>query len=106
MGRALGVRRGHDEAPEVREATRATRSAATRAGPTTDEAMTLSEEEVRVGTTERESGRVRLKKYIVEDEVTKTVPSVAKRFGSNASRSRTPTAATPSRARPSPRRSK
>ena len=36
--------------------------------------MTRSEEELRVGTTERESGRVRLKKYIVEDEVTKTVP--------------------------------
>jgi uncharacterized protein (TIGR02271 family) len=43
-------------------------------GPNTDEAMTRSEEELRVGTTERESGRVRLKKYIVEDEVTKTVP--------------------------------
>ncbi len=36
--------------------------------------MTLSEEELRVGTTEREAGRVRLKKYIVEDEVTETVP--------------------------------
>jgi uncharacterized protein (TIGR02271 family) len=43
-------------------------------GPNTDDAMTLSEEELRVGTTERESGRVRLKKYIVEDEVTETVP--------------------------------
>ena len=43
-------------------------------GPNTDEAMTLSEEELRVGTTEREAGRVRLKKYVVEDEVTKTVP--------------------------------
>jgi uncharacterized protein (TIGR02271 family) len=43
-------------------------------GPTTDDAMTRSEEELRVGTTERESGRVRLRKYIVEDEVTKTVP--------------------------------
>ena len=36
--------------------------------------MTVSEEELRVGTTERESGRVRLKKYVVEDEVTETVP--------------------------------
>ena len=36
--------------------------------------MTLSEEQLRVGTTEREAGRVRLKKYIVEDEVTETVP--------------------------------
>ena len=43
-------------------------------GPTTDDAMTRSEEELRVGTTEREAGRVRLRKYVVEDEVTKTVP--------------------------------
>jgi uncharacterized protein (TIGR02271 family) len=43
-------------------------------GPTTDDAMTRSEEELRVGTTERESGRVRLQKYVVEEEVTKTVP--------------------------------
>jgi uncharacterized protein (TIGR02271 family) len=43
-------------------------------GPETDDAMTRSEEELRVGTTERESGRVRLQKYVVEDEVTQTVP--------------------------------
>jgi uncharacterized protein (TIGR02271 family) len=43
-------------------------------GPTTDDAMTRSEEELKVGTTERESGRVRLRKYVVTDEVTKTVP--------------------------------
>lgn len=43
-------------------------------GPTTDDGMTRSEEELRVGTTERESGRARLKKYVVEDEVTRTVP--------------------------------
>ena len=43
-------------------------------GANTDEAMTRSEEELRVGTAEREAGRVRLKKYVVEDEVTKTVP--------------------------------
>jgi uncharacterized protein (TIGR02271 family) len=43
-------------------------------GPTTDDAMTRSEEELRVGTTEREAGRVRLRKYVVEDEVTQTVP--------------------------------
>ena len=36
--------------------------------------MTRSEEELSVGTTERESGRVRLRKYVVNDEVTKTVP--------------------------------
>ncbi len=43
-------------------------------GPTTDEAMTRSEEELRVGTTERERGRARLRKYVVTEQVTKTVP--------------------------------
>ncbi len=43
-------------------------------GPETDNAMTRSEEELRVGKTERETGRARLRKYVVEDEVTKTVP--------------------------------
>ena len=43
-------------------------------GPNTDEAMTRSEEELRVGTTQHERGRVRLKKYVVTDEVTQTVP--------------------------------
>jgi uncharacterized protein (TIGR02271 family) len=43
-------------------------------GPTTDNAMTRSEEELRVGKAEQEAGRVRLRKYVVEDEVTQTVP--------------------------------
>jgi len=43
-------------------------------GPTTDDAMTRSEEELRVGTTEREAGRARLRKYVVEDTATQTVP--------------------------------
>jgi uncharacterized protein (TIGR02271 family) len=43
-------------------------------GPETDEAMTRSEEEVRVGTREREGGRARLRKYVVTEQVTKTVP--------------------------------
>jgi uncharacterized protein (TIGR02271 family) len=43
-------------------------------GPTTDDAMTRSEEELHVGTAERERGRVRLRKYVVTDEVQKTVP--------------------------------
>jgi uncharacterized protein (TIGR02271 family) len=43
-------------------------------GPTTDDAMTRSEEELHVGTTQRESGRVRLRKVVVEDEVTQKVP--------------------------------
>jgi uncharacterized protein (TIGR02271 family) len=43
-------------------------------GPETDDAMTRSEEELSVGTQSRESGRVRLKKYVVTDEVEQTVP--------------------------------
>jgi uncharacterized protein (TIGR02271 family) len=43
-------------------------------GPTTDDAMTRSEEEVRVGTAARERGRVRLRKYVVTEQVQKTVP--------------------------------
>ena len=43
-------------------------------GPTTDDAMTRSEEELRVGTAERETGRARLRKYVVTEEVQTTVP--------------------------------
>jgi uncharacterized protein (TIGR02271 family) len=43
-------------------------------GRETDDAMTRSEEEVRVGTTRRETGRARLRKYVVTENVTKTVP--------------------------------
>jgi len=43
-------------------------------GPTTDEAMTLSEERLQVGTERRETGRARLRKYIVTENVTQTVP--------------------------------
>jgi uncharacterized protein (TIGR02271 family) len=43
-------------------------------GPETDNAMTRSEEEVNVGTREREKGRARLRKYVVTEQITKTVP--------------------------------
>jgi uncharacterized protein (TIGR02271 family) len=43
-------------------------------GPTTDEAMTRSEEELRVGKAERERGRARLRKYVVTEHVQQTVP--------------------------------
>jgi uncharacterized protein (TIGR02271 family) len=43
-------------------------------GPTTDDAMTLSEERVNIGTRQREAGRARLRKYIVTENVTQTVP--------------------------------
>ena len=44
------------------------------AGPTTDDAMTRSEEELRVGTAQRERGRVRLRKYVTTEQVQQTVP--------------------------------
>jgi uncharacterized protein (TIGR02271 family) len=43
-------------------------------GPNTDSAMTRSEERLRVGTENVESGRARLRKYVVTENVTQTVP--------------------------------
>ena len=43
-------------------------------GPTTDEAMTRSEEELRFGTAQRERGRARLRKFVVTEQVEQTVP--------------------------------
>ncbi len=43
-------------------------------GPTTDDAMTRSEEHLRVGTQQREAGRARLRKYITSHTETQTVP--------------------------------
>jgi len=43
-------------------------------GPNTDEAMTRSEERLRVGTTTQEAGRVRLRKYVTTETETHTVP--------------------------------
>jgi uncharacterized protein (TIGR02271 family) len=43
-------------------------------GPETDNAMTRSEEELSVGTRQREAGRARLRKYVVTEEVQQTVP--------------------------------
>ncbi len=43
-------------------------------GPNTDEAMTRSEERLQVGTEQREAGRARLRKHIVTENVSTTVP--------------------------------
>jgi uncharacterized protein (TIGR02271 family) len=43
-------------------------------GPTTDSAMTRSEEQLRVGTEQVESGKARLRKFVVTENVTTTVP--------------------------------
>ncbi len=55
---------GHERGPLGRDTS----------GPTTDDAMTRSEEELAVGTTRRERGRARLRKYVVTEQVTRTVP--------------------------------
>ncbi len=43
-------------------------------GPTTDSAMTRSEETLQVGTQQVETGRARLRKYVVTETETRTVP--------------------------------
>jgi uncharacterized protein (TIGR02271 family) len=43
-------------------------------GPTTDDAMTRSEERLNVGTRSEEVGRARLRKYVVTENVTESVP--------------------------------
>jgi uncharacterized protein (TIGR02271 family) len=47
---------------------------ATASGTGTDDAMTRSEEQVHVGTTNQETGRVRLRKYVTTEMETHTVP--------------------------------
>jgi uncharacterized protein (TIGR02271 family) len=43
-------------------------------GPSTDDAMTRSEEHLEVGTQKREAGRARLRKHVVTEQETVTVP--------------------------------
>jgi uncharacterized protein (TIGR02271 family) len=43
-------------------------------GPTTDDAMTRSEERLHVGTEQVQAGRARLRKHVVTENVTQTVP--------------------------------
>ena len=50
------------------------RAAAGQTAGMTDDAMTRSEEELRVGVERRPSGRARLRKYVVTEHVQKTVP--------------------------------
>src|SRR3954464_2379589 len=91
-------------------------------GPTTDDAMTRSEERINVGTRSEEVGRARLRKYVVTENVTETapVPGCARTSpqkpprspprppgggpARRGSRSPTPTSAALSTAPPSPRK--
>ena len=67
-GRALS---NHDRPDRVDEAGVVGRDTS---GPTTDDAMTRSEEQLRVGTQSRESGRARLRKHVVTETEQATVP--------------------------------
>lgn len=62
--------RGHDAVASGNDAGRVGNTDSA----TNAESMTLSEERVNVGTESRESGRVRLRKHVVTENVTKTVP--------------------------------
>jgi uncharacterized protein (TIGR02271 family) len=73
----LSSRGGHTSETE-RTGDSGTRDYGTRShdtsGPTTDDAMTRSEEQLRVGTRKEEAGRARLRKHVVTENVTQTVP--------------------------------
>ncbi|MFD1210663.1 DUF2382 domain-containing protein [Arthrobacter sp. GCM10027362] len=56
------------------EETTGTYAGTNRTGTGTDDAMTRSEEQLRVGKETRETGRARLRKYVVTENVTRTVP--------------------------------
>ena len=64
------LRAGDVEAPPVAP----TDTGHDTSGPTTDDAMTRSEEQLQVGVVRRPSSLVRLKKYIVTEDVQMTVP--------------------------------
>ncbi|SFO32891.1 conserved domain-containing protein [Geodermatophilus obscurus] len=72
MGTGRADRDG-DGVPDDLEARRGTVGHDT-SGPTTDNAMTRSEEHLQVGTQQVEAGRARLRKYVVTENVTQTVP--------------------------------
>jgi len=75
-GAATGRQEGGERGDEVPSSSSSHQGAVGRdvSGPTTDDAMTRSEEELHVGTETRERGRARLRKYVVTEEQTHTVP--------------------------------
>jgi uncharacterized protein (TIGR02271 family) len=62
------------DGPDHDDIGRDTRRERDLSGSDEDDAMTRSEEELRVGTASRESGRARLRKFVVTEQVEKTVP--------------------------------
>ncbi len=68
-----GSQAGHAEGDELAGHTAAVHGRDT-SGPTADHAMTRSEEQLRIGTETIEGGRARLRKYVVTENVSTTVP--------------------------------
>jgi len=73
-GVGYSERRSDSGLPDGQDVVSAGTAGRDTSGPTTDDAMTRSEEELHVGKERRETGRVRLRKYVVTENVTKTVP--------------------------------
>jgi uncharacterized protein (TIGR02271 family) len=73
---ASGQDQGEPQAKDTREdpAGRDDRQGSDASGPTSDGAMTRSEERLRVGTENVAAGRVRLRKHVITEQVTQTVP--------------------------------
>ena len=72
--RHYGVNYGEDEAGSAGGTAGEEPVGRDTSGPTTDNAMTRSEEELDIGTASRETGRARLRKYVVTEDVQTTVP--------------------------------
>ncbi|MFC8589789.1 DUF2382 domain-containing protein [Streptomyces sp. NPDC057217] len=73
-GTAAGAETGTATGPMGTAEGFAAGGAAGRAAYTDDDAMTRSEEQMHVGVERTEAGRVRLRKYVVTEEVQQTVP--------------------------------
>lgn len=73
-GADTGRSEDRDDDAAARTGTTADDAAASGRRDTGDDAMTLSEERLRVGTERREAGRARLRKYVVTEQETVTVP--------------------------------
>jgi uncharacterized protein (TIGR02271 family) len=72
-GYETGGRAGHADSDELGGHTAGVHGQDT-SGPTTDNAMTRSEEQLRIGTETVEGGQARLRKYVVTENVSTTVP--------------------------------
>jgi uncharacterized protein (TIGR02271 family) len=76
-GLGVGGGTGRSDTTAVREETAETatgRAGTTTTADSTDDALTRSEERLTVGTRSEEVGRARLRKYVVTENVTETVP--------------------------------